>query len=87
MGGGPLSAFSDFIGKDCFRIQQAAMVRKDEMTPELTRLQRDWRQLPFIIAAGLVIGLLIGEAAALYADSSFAQSNNPQLHKAAKRAG
>ena len=40
-----------------------------------------------IVVAGLMIGLLIGEAAALYADSSFAQSGNLKLHKAAKRAG
>ena len=57
------------------------------MTPDLTRIRRDWRQLPFIVVAGLMIGLLIGEAAALYADSSFAQSGNVKLHKAAKRAG
>ena len=57
------------------------------MIPELTRLQRNWRQLPVIIAAGLVIGFLIGEAAALYAGSSFAQPTNTQLYKAAKRAG
>jgi hypothetical protein len=57
------------------------------MTPDLTRIRRDWRQLPFIVVAGLMIGLLIGEAAALYADSSFAQSGNVELHKAGKRAG
>ncbi|WP_157934050.1 hypothetical protein [Microvirga ossetica] len=57
------------------------------MTPELTRIRHDWRQLPFIVVAGLIIGLLIGEAAALYAASSFAQSGNVKLHKAAKRAG
>ena len=57
------------------------------MSPELTRLQRDWRQLPFIVIAGLLIGVLIGEAAAGYARSDFAQSGNVKLHKAAKRAG
>ena len=54
------------------------------MGPELTRLQRDWHQLPVIIAAGLVIGLLIGEAVVAYANSSFAQPSNAKLHKAAK---
>jgi hypothetical protein len=57
------------------------------MEPSSTRLPRDWRQLPFIIVGGLLIGLIIGEAVAAFATSSFAQHSNMKLYNAAKRAG
>jgi hypothetical protein len=59
--GKQVQGFKPFIGKDCFRAHQAAMVRgEDRMTlPKITG--RDWRELPMVIILGLVIGLTFGQ--------------------------